>query len=262
MNKTQKQKLIAVLTKAQASREMDKDVREMLFSLVRDKISSDSKFTAVSKDLLEVMDSIKNDGVKIIDADKTPDAIVKELGLGRRELVEIQQILNLEIKGLSDGINSLKEANIKQTQSMSEILMAWLAGLISAFSGMAARLTFKVQPTEESFTTPQMVVLYDPQTKKVVRPQDLIPGNKAISVYVPINEINEAIYDSLDQYRVCDSDESGTPKYYGFATKGQYWYIMRDNGSGEYRYVKGYGDYPTAWTGRAALTYDYFFNVF
>lgn len=263
MNKAQKQKLISVLTKAKADREMDKDIREMLFSLVRDKISSDAKFTSVSKELLAVMGSIQKDGVRVIDSEKAPEAIVKELGLGRKELVEIQQILSdLEIKGLKEGLESLKRANTKQTQTISEILMAWLAGLISAFSGMASRLTFKVQPTEESFTTPQMVTLYDPKTQKVVRPQDLIPPNKAINVYVPVKEVNDAIYASLDQYKVCDVDDSGTPKYYGFADKGEYWYIMRDNGSGEYRYVRGYGDYATAWTGRAGLTYDYYFNVF
>jgi hypothetical protein len=66
--------------------------------------------------------------------------------------------------------------------------------------------------------------------------------------------------DALAEYRASDS-EMDTTSYYGFLTTTGAWYIMKDTGT-SYRYAKGDSDYPTAWTGRAALTYDYYNEVF
>lgn len=65
-------------------------------------------------------------------------------------------------------------------------------------------------------------------------------------------------------YKAQDTDEASTPKYYGFAKQNGSWYILRDNGTStakELRYAVGTSDYATAWTGRAALTYAYIYEV-
>lgn len=68
---------------------------------------------------------------------------------------------------------------------------------------------------------------------------------------------------SMSSHLVSDTDDSTNPKYYGFLAKDGQWYILRENTtSKQYRYVKGTTDYPTNWTNRASLTYDYVDAVF
>ena len=69
--------------------------------------------------------------------------------------------------------------------------------------------------------------------------------------------IGEVGYDILEPYRISEMD--GT--YFGFLDTNGGWYIMRML-NGTFRYVKGEGNYPTAWAGRATLTYDLFSTVF
>ena len=66
-------------------------------------------------------------------------------------------------------------------------------------------------------------------------------------------------------YSITDKDADASPNYYGYTNQFGAWYIMKETvsaGADTYRYVKGTSDYTTAWTGRAALTYDYFYEVF
>ena len=73
----------------------------------------------------------------------------------------------------------------------------------------------------------------------------------------------------LDKYKIQDQDASGTVKYYGFAfASGQYYLLKQDTTTSTptYRYANvgnngTYTTYTSAWTGRAALTYDYLFNL-
>ena len=64
-----------------------------------------------------------------------------------------------------------------------------------------------------------------------------------------------------DGYAITDIDDAGTPAYYGFVKKTGAWYILK-NTSGAFLYAKGASGYSANWTGRAALTYDYFNTVF
>ncbi len=64
-----------------------------------------------------------------------------------------------------------------------------------------------------------------------------------------------------DGYNISQIDDSA-PAYYGFTNKNAAWFIMQEDSSGTYRYAKGTSNFPTNWTGRAGLTYDYFHNVF
>ena len=71
-------------------------------------------------------------------------------------------------------------------------------------------------------------------------------------------------------YKAADTDDPETGNnsginYYGFVDVDGNWYILKEDltgGTGTYRYIKGSGSYTTNWTGRAGLTYDYFFNIF
>lgn len=65
----------------------------------------------------------------------------------------------------------------------------------------------------------------------------------------------------LDKYQPADSDETTATKYYGFVDVDGGWYIFRDTGT-TYRYFKGTTDYPTNWTNRAGLAYDYYNIIF
>lgn len=79
-------------------------------------------------------------------------------------------------------------------------------------------------------------------------------------------QINEAIpYTIFNNYKISDIDDASTVKYYGFTDSEQNWYVMKEDTSVSpktYRYTKGIGAYPTNWTSRASLTYDYYYNTF
>jgi hypothetical protein len=69
--------------------------------------------------------------------------------------------------------------------------------------------------------------------------------------------------DSIDpsQYVASDLDETGDPSYYGFIDVMGNWYILQKTTAGALRYTMGNRAFPTNWTGRAGLTYDYFYNA-
>ena len=63
------------------------------------------------------------------------------------------------------------------------------------------------------------------------------------------------------KYKITDIDDAGSTKYFGFTDKDGNWFIMSLTAT-EARYIKGASAYTTSWTGRAALVYDYFYNIF
>ena len=74
-------------------------------------------------------------------------------------------------------------------------------------------------------------------------------------------QIDPAQNHPTDGYKISQIDDS-SPAYYGFTNKDAAWFIMQEDSGGTYRYAKGSSNFPTNWTGRAGLTYDYFHNVF
>jgi hypothetical protein len=70
-----------------------------------------------------------------------------------------------------------------------------------------------------------------------------------------------ATEDITSKYKITDIDDSGTTKYFGFTDKDGNWFILQLTTT-EARYIKGTSGYTTSWTGRAAFTYDYFYNAF
>lgn len=66
--------------------------------------------------------------------------------------------------------------------------------------------------------------------------------------------------DGTSVYILSDTDDSSSPKYYGYIRPDGHWYIQKEavNGSvNEYRYAVGSGGYAAAWTNRASETYSY-----
>lgn len=81
--------------------------------------------------------------------------------------------------------------------------------------------------------------------------------------------IDPAQKQPTDGYRINQMDETSDPPntYFGYINKNGAWFIMRDDGSGNYRYTKGASSFTNATTGwpkRATgdLTYDYFDVIF
>ena len=74
--------------------------------------------------------------------------------------------------------------------------------------------------------------------------------------------IDPAEKQPTDGYEISEIDDVASPAYYGFVHKTGAWYISREDANGSYRYAKGASDFPSAWTDRAILTYDYFDSVF
>lgn len=61
-------------------------------------------------------------------------------------------------------------------------------------------------------------------------------------------------------YLICDSDDTGAVKYYGFEDVEGRWYILKEDTSVSpktYRLTKGNSGYSTNFTNRASLTYGY-----
>lgn len=87
------------------------------------------------------------------------------------------------------------------------------------------------------------------------------PGTVAIKNSAGI-QIDPATDHPTDGYNITEIDDATLPSYFGFVNKDSAWYIMREDSSGAYRYAKGSTLFSTNWTGRAALTYDYFDSVF
>lgn len=68
--------------------------------------------------------------------------------------------------------------------------------------------------------------------------------------------------DPLIKYKDAGMDIAGTPMYFGYIALDSSWYIKRLDTTSGTTFTKGASDYPTAWTGRAGLTYDLFNNIF
>lgn len=260
MNNSQKKKIIIdALKGAKQEKETNKRIRKVLSFLVKDKVTGYRKLEQVTQDVKEVLKEIRKEGVEL----KNPEELKKI----NKSLSTLSNLSKLDkLTDIEKSVKEIPKSQQKQTETIAEIMIAWLSGITQMFSGVIAKATFKVQPTQASFETPQLVVFYDPLTKKTIRPQDLIPEQKQnrnpLNVYVPINELQATINDSLDQYKIADVDDATSPKYYGFTNKDGYWYILKNTSDTTFRYVKGTTDYVTAWTDRAAQTYDYFHNVF
>ena len=162
------------------------------------------------------------------------------------------------------GVVEVKADNTGLVSGIAAISTAFLSSLVS-FLGMLANKVFSVQLNAEHYTTPQKTVLVDPNSFKPVDLAEIL-NIKVISQGGSGGSsaaLENAINDSLDNYKISDGDETGTTKYYGYISKTGRWYIMQnDTTANTYRYASGATAYTTNWTNRAALTYGYFNSIF
>ena len=90
-----------------------------------------------------------------------------------------------------------------------------------------------------------------------------LPGSSAIQIKDSSGtKIDPSQEHATDGYEVSEIDDASAPAYYGFMNASGAWYITREASDGSYRYAKGSSSFSTNWTGRAALSYDYYNNVF
>lgn len=89
-----------------------------------------------------------------------------------------------------------------------------------------------------------------------------VPGPGTVSLKDTTGtKIDPAVEHPTDKYKISEVDDS-SPAYYGFLDSGGAWYILKENSDGTYRYIKGSSNFSTNWTNRAALSYDYYHNIF
>jgi hypothetical protein len=76
------------------------------------------------------------------------------------------------------------------------------------------------------------------------------------------NNINPAEKQPTDGYQIAEIDDSEVT-FYGFTNKEGAWFIMKeDTDSGSFRYIRGTINFPTYWSNRLKLKYDYYNNIF
>ena len=63
-----------------------------------------------------------------------------------------------------------------------------------------------------------------------------------------------------NDFAVSDIEEDVPTEYHGFVSLDGRWIIMQSTTTAV-RYAKGKTDYTTNWTGRAALTYGYYYEL-
>lgn len=74
--------------------------------------------------------------------------------------------------------------------------------------------------------------------------------------------IDPAERQPTDGYKISEVDDN-VITYYGFINKDGAWFIMReDTDTRSFRYAKGDSRFPTNWSKREQLKYDYFHNTF
>lgn len=85
-------------------------------------------------------------------------------------------------------------------------------------------------------------------------------GALAVSISDGSGNIMEIESDPLIKYKSADRDIEGATKYLGYTDVDGNWVIRKDTITAV-RYAFGTSDYPTNWTNRASLTYDYLYNA-
>jgi hypothetical protein len=90
-----------------------------------------------------------------------------------------------------------------------------------------------------------------------------VPGSGVLALKDSTGaKIDPAIKSPTDGYKISEMEDA-TTSYFGYVNKDGAWYIMKDDGSGAFRYVKGSSDFAAQWALRSTtLSYDTFDNVF
>jgi hypothetical protein len=187
--------------------------------------------------------------------------------LKRSERLTFKRILDAIqdlVTGNQTEVDRLDQLGSKTPQEVKEIAEpSWLpkilknltTGLVAALNGLSVRVG-----NEDKEPIP--VRLLDKDGKPAdFKPTVNFSGNSgSLLVVEKLSEI-DAKQDPLSAYQVSDKDLGGETEYLGYVDKDGNWFIQQMTTTA-HRFIKGTSDYTTSWTGRAGLTYDYFYNVF
>ncbi len=144
--------------------------------------------------------------------------------------------------------------------SIIDSMLTKLASLLATVAAKTVEMMVRSNLTVE-FLRPQPVIMVDARGKALKFNEQ--PRQTTTVISGGSSTASSAVSDPVTGYKVADTDESGTVKYYGFINKAGAWYVMKnDTTTNTFRFSKGSSNYPTGWTGRAALTYDYFNIIF
>lgn len=127
------------------------------------------------------------------------------------------------------------------------------------FTSLQKSLADGLKSVQKSIADNKVVIPADDDTAIIQGLQDVKDTIAAIRFPVP-----NVVTDPLVAYKVADVDDAGTVKYYGQIANDGRWVIMKEDDSASpktYRYAAGSASYPTNWTNRASLTYDYLYNA-
>lgn len=190
------------------------------------------------------------------------------------------EVTNLEI--IAEAVKLLSEQTTKAIQDTyepapSEITVKNIADAqvrevtiknIATFGEQAAKLVEAAVQKYQPIIKVEKQEINFPRSPKDAIPVRLSDGKGWINALTQAVAAASPEVDVLANYQLCERDDGGSTKYYGYAKANGYWYIMRESSTGSYRYAKGApqaqggGLFADAWTDRANLNYDYIFEVF
>lgn len=211
------------------------------------KIQTEVLDTRGAQSAQQVVDSLDSNGKLVADAVAKVEEAVRNATESRTDEVSISNAESIATPVKESG-SAIVASIIAATKAIIEVI------------GVVSGKVFTVRREQSEFATPQAVVLYDARTGQ---PLESKPDRRSITVNTPsIQPIVEEVRATLDSYKISDVDEASDPKYYGFLRANGYWYILRNTGDTQYRYVSGLTGYSTAWTNRASLDYSYMDQAF
>lgn len=166
--------------------------RDKVIELIKDRLDSPDKEELVEQAAEKALDTVHK---KYVQEVKVPpeviveglsDQIAKALNEGVEMKADItNELLKAEIEGKTEVegtvdigneiVGEMKVANpedVKQPDS-SGAIVSFISGIFTQLIDLLGKLqrrTFNVQPTEESFKTPQKTVIVDPDTGDPIKP--------------------------------------------------------------------------------------------
>jgi hypothetical protein len=200
---------------------------------------------------------------KAVKTDYTP--IVKEL----RALVPVLKSIPKQIE-MPEPTEEVEITNFEEITPLLESIKTSLEALVNAEAKELVVSTPVVEVNEREID-------FSPLTKSneaVIKAIESIhipeiPVDDDTMVMQALAQVEDAVRtlrfpiptvatDPLIRFKIADIDDATAVHYYGNIDPNGAWYIMKEDSTAKtYRYASGSRDYPTNWTNRAILTYDY-----
>lgn len=237
--------------------QVQKDIRDKLTNsltvpIMKFEMPDTMKANIVNEVRAKITDIVKIDDSSIKDMNSEVTKTLEDLSATIVKAIQdakVDPVTEVSVKNILDGKQS--EVTVKNLSTL-EKAVAGLADVI-----IANQPVVNVAKQDTKF----------PHSAKDAIPVRLSDGKSFYNAIFQAVSSASGETDPLIGYQITELDESGTPKYYGYAKPNGQWYILKET-SGSYRYTRGYrlensgSLFVDAWTDRANLTYDYIFEVF